>query len=126
MGGAYWPLRSLQRCETNPQQSDLVAGPDDITSADPHGDLVDLLQVVVELGQQAGGGVLLKAQWFTNGEEGHQHGAGVSVTFTSCVQILIRFLLLTYLKIEQFIDLIIELFIQLFDCKFYLFLFYII
>lgn len=70
VGGAYSPLGSFQRSEANPQQSDLVAGPDNVAGADPHGDLVDLLQVVVELGQQARGGVLLKAQRLTGGDKG--------------------------------------------------------
>lgn len=56
------PVRPLQRGEAHPQQPDLVPGPDHVAGADPHGDLVDLGQILVELGQQAGGGVLLEAQ----------------------------------------------------------------
>lgn len=52
----------VQRREAYPQQPDLVAGSDHVAGADPQGDLLDLRQVLVELGQQAGGGVLLEAQ----------------------------------------------------------------
>lgn len=56
------PLWTVQRCEAYPQQPDLVARSDHVAGADPHGDLLDLGQVLVKLGQQAGGGVLLEAQ----------------------------------------------------------------
>lgn len=56
------PLGTVQRCKANPQQPDLVPRSDHVAGADPHGDFLDLRQILVELGQQAGGGVLLEAQ----------------------------------------------------------------
>lgn len=56
------PLGTVQRCEANPQQPDLVPRADHVAGADPHGDLLDLRQILIELGQQTGGGVLLEAQ----------------------------------------------------------------
>lgn len=67
------PLGSLQWRETHTQQPDLVTRADDVSGADPHGDLVDLLQVVVELGQKARGGVLLEAQELTGSKEEQNH-----------------------------------------------------
>lgn len=63
------PLRTVQRCEAYPQQPDLVPRSDHVAGADPHGDLLDLRQILVELGQQAGGGVLLEAQQLTGSRE---------------------------------------------------------
>lgn len=59
------PVRMLQRREADPQKSDFVARPDDVPGVDPQGDLVDGLQVLVELGQQPGGGVLLEPEELT-------------------------------------------------------------
>lgn len=56
------PLRTVQRREANPQQPDLVPRSDHVAGADSHGDLLDLRQILIKLGQQASGGVLLKAQ----------------------------------------------------------------
>lgn len=58
--GDLWPVGSLQWSEANPQQPDLVARADDVAGVDPNGDLLDVLQILVELGQQPSGGVLLQ------------------------------------------------------------------
>lgn len=63
------PLWTVQRREAYPQQPDLVARSDHVAGADPHGYLLDLGQVLVKLGQQAGGGVLLEAQELPAGRE---------------------------------------------------------
>lgn len=72
------PLGPLQRRETHTQQPDLVTRADDVSGADSHGDLVDLLQVVVELGQKARGGVLLEAQELTGSKEEQSHQLAVT------------------------------------------------
>lgn len=55
----------LQRCETYPQQSDLVPRADHVARVDAQGDLLDGLQIIIKLGQQAGGGVLLQPEELT-------------------------------------------------------------
>lgn len=72
------PLGSLQRREAHAQQPDLVTRADDVSGADSHGDLVDLLQVIVELGQKACGGVLLEAQELTGSKEEQSHQLAVT------------------------------------------------
>lgn len=63
------PLRMLQRCESDPQQSDFVSRADHVPGVDTHGDLLDVRQILVKLGQQSGGGVLLEPEDLTGRKE---------------------------------------------------------
>lgn len=66
---SVWPLRTLQRCESYPQQSDFVSRADHVTGVDAHGDLLDVRQVLVKLGQQSCGGVLLEPEELAGNKE---------------------------------------------------------
>ena len=59
----------IQRREANPQESDFVPRSDHVAGADAHRDLLDLLQILVELGEQPRGGVLLEPEELTAREE---------------------------------------------------------
>lgn len=59
------PLRTVQRCEAYPQQSDFVTRADHVAGADAHRDLLDVLQILIELGQQPRGRVLLEPEELT-------------------------------------------------------------
>lgn len=60
----------FQRREAYSQQPDFVSGADHVARADAQGDLLDVLHVLVKLGQQAGGGVLLQPEELTGRGEG--------------------------------------------------------
>ena len=74
------PLRMIQRREANPQKSDFVARSDHVAGADAHRDFLDRLQILVELGEQPRGGVLLEAEELTarEEEENQRQDEGVS------------------------------------------------